>query len=246
MAAMAKCGPRAPTYPPRKPDGRPRHPAYRRASAGIYTPGILREWSIRSAETGRHRRVAERARRTPPGTWIVAPADAEVWDDKQFPSRDDLGAVTPTSCVLRSRASTPMGEQQGLKSPNHADTNPKRPTCATQREPTGLCRNRLRSEAHPADVDRRHVHAMREVQGMLENVLTAHDFDGPRLPARPTGRASAANCRCRAQNVNDTYLDHAILWAALCFGDSWLRLGGLKSSPTARSSAHRHMLDVSR
>lgn len=209
---------------------------------GMYTARILRDVDVFEVpKQVAIDRVAERARRTPPGTWIVGTGwTQEVWEDKQFPDRDDLDAVTPDHPVyLRSKSihaywvNSKALEIAGIT----RDTpNPEGGQIVRDHngEPTGLLLenpSQITKHIPPMSIDDT-VQAMREVQGiMLENGLTGwHDFDGPDCLRALQVLRERGQLQMRVlKNVNDTYIDHAIhLGLRWGFGDEWLRLGGLK------------------
>ena len=209
---------------------------------GMYTARVLRDVDVFEVpKQVAIDRVAERARRMPPGTWIIGTGwTQEVWPDKRFPSRADLDAVAPDHPVyLRSKSihaywvNSKALEIAGITR-DTPDPEGGHILHDHDGEPTGvLVENPTLITKHipPMSLNDT-VEAMREVQTlMLESGLTGwHDFDGPDcLRALQTLRGRGGLHMRVVKNVNDPYIEHMIAmglrWG---FGDAWIRLGGLK------------------
>ncbi len=186
-------------------------------------------------------RVAERARTTPPGTWILGAGwTQELWEGKHFPTRFDLDAVTPDHPVLLGSKSLHAYwvNSKALEIAGLTRDTPDPEGGQYQRDANGeltgvVFENVSAVRAHVPTLTADQIADLleRTQERMLARGLTGwHDYDGPScLSALQVLRERGRLAMRVVKNVNVPYIEHIIQsglrWG---FGDEWLRLGGLK------------------
>jgi hypothetical protein len=210
----------------------------------MWTARILREVDVFEIPEKQIavQRVAERARHTPAGGWVVGYGwYQDLWSDPRFPSRHDLDPVSPDHPVylrgksahafwVNSKALAVCGitrdtpDPVGGKIGRDADGEPDGmlyETAAT-----------LVTRHMPSDSLEDIAQMMREAQGLaLAAGLTGfHDFDGPDCLRALQVLKARGQLHLRAlKQINDPFLDAALeSGLRFGFGDDWLRIGALK------------------
>jgi len=187
-------------------------------------------------------RVAERAAQLPPDTWIIGQGwTQEAWEDKRFPTAQELDAATTQHPVyLRSKSvhsfwvNSRALEIVGI----NADT-PDPEGGRIGRYPDGrpdgmLYENaaRLVTPFIPSPSTEEIADMMAEAQklALAAGLTGLHDFDGPDCLRALQVLKEREQLHMRVvKNINHEWIDHAqtlgIRWG---FGDDWLRIGHLK------------------
>jgi hypothetical protein len=187
-------------------------------------------------------RVAERARRTPPGTWITGHGwFQDIWPDRAFPTAADLDAAAPNHPVylraksghaawVNSAALRLCGITAGTPDPEGGHI--MRDAVG---QPTGvLLENAMQLVAGqiPAPTVEQLADQMQaaQVAALAAGLTGFHDFDEPScLAALQILRERGSLHQRAVKNINrqwlDAALDSGLRWG---FGDDWLRIGGLK------------------
>lgn len=189
-------------------------------------------------------RVAERARNTPPGEWIIGFGWAQGdWEDtpNEFPTAADLDAVAPNNPVnLKSRSGhAGWANSLAMKLAGITDDMADPPMGKLGRDaqgrPTGVFFEEameLITAIVPQPTAEESADAMDAAQkaAWREGLTGVHDFDGPTSFAALQLQRSRGSLGMRVlKNINDPFIGHAhALGLRSGFGDDWLRIGGLK------------------
>lgn len=189
------------------------------------------------------RRVAEHVQHTPPGEWIVGRGWSQAyWADQTFPTAADLDTVAPHNPVYLSAKSGHAAwvNSAALRAAGLTVNTPDPSGGSVQRDSTGRLTGLL-LEAPAMELVARHIPSLAPEQTaslMLDAQRRAwasgltgiHDFDDPScLIALQLLRERGELGLRVVKNINDPYIEHAhVLGLRWGFGDTWLRLGGLK------------------
>lgn len=186
--------------------------------------------------------VAERAARTPAGTWIRGFGWAQdLWPDRAFPTATDLDTVAPGHPVyLQSRsihsgwANSAALRLAGVDS-STSDPEGGQIQRDANGQPTGILHEtamRLIDSKIPKLSLDQIAAQMREAQALALSVgLTGfHDFDDPDCLRALQLLRERGQLELRVvKNINKGYINAALesglRWG---FGDDWIRLGGVK------------------
>ncbi|MBN1202721.1 MAG: amidohydrolase [Anaerolineae bacterium] len=189
------------------------------------------------------RRVAERARRTEPGEWLVGHGwTQDFWPDRAFPTAADLDTVAPHHPVYLSAKSWHAAwvNSAALKQAGITAATPDPPGGCIQRDPSGQPTGILFESPAINMVYRRvpvptadqTADLMIEAQrrAWAAGLTGLHDFDNPSCLAALQILRERGELGLRVvKNINDPWVEHAhalgLRWG---FGDEWLRIGGLK------------------
>ncbi len=192
------------------------------------------------------RRVAERARATPPGErseWIRGHGwNQNVWGSGAFPTRADLDRAAPDQPVYLTAKSVHAGwaNTLALKLAGVSASTPNPPNGEIVRdasgEPTGIFLEEamaLIGKALPQASAHEVADAMREAIPLAHRAgLTGvHDFDGARAFQAWQILKERGELNLRVSKTIPVYLlEHAIaLGLRSGFGDDWLRINGVKT-----------------
>ncbi|MCU0498426.1 MAG: amidohydrolase [Anaerolineae bacterium] len=187
-------------------------------------------------------RVADRAASLPPGEWIIGQGwIQELWEDRRFPTKADLDAVTPHHPVyLRAKSAHAFWVNSLALQMAGIDRHTPDPDGGyiqrdDQGEPTGILfenASRLITAQIPSMSVEETASAMLEAQklALAAGLTGLHDFDGPDAMAALQLLRDRGQLALRVvKNVNKEWIHHAyelgIRWG---FGDDWLRIGGVK------------------
>jgi predicted amidohydrolase YtcJ len=187
-------------------------------------------------------RVAERAAQTPPGQWIIGFGwFQDIWPDKVFPTAADLDAAVPQHPVFLMAKSVhaAWANSLALRQAGITASTPDPEGGQIMRdaagEPTGLLLE------NAMELVRRHIpeptteqiaDEMRAAQrlALAAGLTGIHDYDEPScLRALQVLRERGQLALRVVKNINKDWLaaalDSGLRWG---FGDTWIRLGGLK------------------
>ncbi len=187
-------------------------------------------------------RVAERARNTPPGTWILGRGwTQDIWPDRAFPTAAGLDAITPDNPVYLSAKSGHAAwvNSAALRlahiSANTPDPDGGQIVRDASGQPTGVlfetAMELVGATIPDISTEQLAAHMTRAQDLALAAGLTSlHDYDGPScLRALQVLRERGQLGLRVVKNINREWIPHAhalgIRWG---FGDDWLRIGGLK------------------
>ncbi|MCU0464009.1 MAG: amidohydrolase [Anaerolineae bacterium] len=226
----------------------------------MWTARILREVDVFEVPDKQVavNRVAERARRLPPGGWVIGYGwYQDLWPDRRFPSRHDLDPVSPDHPVyLRSKSAHAFWvNSKALEISGITRDTPDPDGGKIGRDANGEPDGMLYENA--AQLVMRHMPPdslediaamMHEAQGLaLASGLTGfHDFDGPDSLRALQLLRSRDQLHLRAlKQINDPYIGAAIeSGLRFGFGDDWLRIGALKMfADGALGPRTAHMLE---
>ncbi|MGQ9850932.1 MAG: amidohydrolase [Aggregatilineaceae bacterium] len=189
------------------------------------------------------RRVAERARQTPPGEWIVGRGWSQAsWPGGAFPTAADLDNVAPdhpvylvarsghaawiNSLALRRAgigAHTPDPQGGAIQRDAHGQ-----PTGILLEDPAMKLVARLIPDPTPDQLADWMIEAQQ--RAWAAGLTALHDYDNPScLVALQVLRERGELGLRVLKQINDPWIEHAhALGLRFGFGDEWLRLGGLK------------------
>jgi predicted amidohydrolase YtcJ len=227
-------------------DGRPVIPGL--TDAHIHWEGVarsLREVNVFEVPTKAEalRRVADRVAETPPGEWITGRGWTQAfWPGGAFPSAADLDAVAPHNPVYLAAKSGHAAwvNSEALRRAGITARTPDPPGGSLRRERSGQPTGILLEDAAmnlvyaliPEPTPQQVADWMAEAQSLAwaAGLTGIHDFDNPScLVALQVLRERGELGLRVVKNINDPYIAHAhelgIRWG---FGDTWLRIGGLK------------------
>jgi predicted amidohydrolase YtcJ len=188
-------------------------------------------------------RVAERARQTPPGEWIVGRGWSQaLWPDGAFPTAADLDSVAPEHPVYLAARSGHAAwvNSLALRRAGISAQTPDPPGGALQRDarggPTGILLEdpamKLVARLIPDPTPDQLANWMAEAQrrAWAAGLTALHDFDNPScLVALQVLRERGELGLRVLKQINDPWIEHAhALGLRFGFGDAWLRLGALK------------------
>jgi predicted amidohydrolase YtcJ len=189
------------------------------------------------------RRVAEKAKTTPPGQWLLGRGwKQNLWPERRFPTRHDLDEVAPNhpvflsdksghAAIVNSLALSRAGLDERTVNPAGGEL-----TRDAAGKLTGLLLEgpaidlvgSVVEEAGEAEL----VEAILEAQDVVHRmgVTAIHDLDGRRSFTAFQRLRAAGQLRLRAvSHVAMEQLEHALgLGLRAGLGDEWLRVGGLK------------------
>ncbi len=189
------------------------------------------------------RRVAERARQTPPGEWIIGLGWAQdLWNDRAFPTAADLDAVTPQHPVYLAAKSGHAAwvNSRALAAAHITAATPDPEGAQIVRDAHGRPTGVLLEDAAmlavwqhvPAPAPERLADWMRaaQEQAWRAGLTSLHDFDEPScLAALQILRERGALGLRVVKHTNAPWAEHLhALGLRFGFGDMWLRLGGVK------------------
>jgi predicted amidohydrolase YtcJ len=188
-------------------------------------------------------RVAERAKATAPGSWLVGRGwDQSLWPDNRFPSAADLDAITADHPVFLRRKCGHAGWANScalaLAGITAATSNPPGGEIVRDPQsgaPTGILLERAmdlvgRLQQIPSDEEA--VAAVRTAMATVHRmgIVGVHNMEGaPALRAFQTLHRTGELQLRVLQQIPEADLDAAIqLGIQSGFGDEWLRIGALK------------------
>ncbi|HEX3053875.1 MAG TPA: amidohydrolase [Aggregatilineaceae bacterium] len=189
------------------------------------------------------RRVAEKARLTPPGEWIVGQGWSQTyWPLKEFPTAADLDSVAPNNPVYLGAKSGHMGwvNTLALQAAHITPSNPDPVGGSIQRDAAGRATGilleapamMLVTDRIPKLTTEQTVESMRQAQQLAWacGLTGIHDFDDPSCMVALQVLRERGQLGIRVvKNINDPFVEHAhelgIRWG---FGDLWIRIGGVK------------------
>ncbi len=189
------------------------------------------------------RRVAERARRTPRGEWIVGRGWAQdVWDERAFPTAADLDAVTPHHPVyLAAKSGHAAWVNSRALQIAHITADTPDPLGGqivrdARGQPTGVLLEDaamlLVWQHVPTPTPERLADWMRaaQEQAWRAGLTGLHDFDDPSCLAALQILRERGELGLRVvKHTNAPWAEHVhALGLRFGFGDLWLRLGGVK------------------
>lgn len=187
-------------------------------------------------------RVAERVAMSSDNDWITGHGwSQEFWADKQFPTAQDLDAVSPNNPVyLRAKSGHAVWVNSAtLRAVNITANTPDPEGGHIGRDehgnPNGILFEtaiQLVFQHMPHPSVEQMVEQMKAAQklALAAGLTGIHDFDGPRCFSALQMLHQAGDLHLRVvKNINDPQIHHAhelgLRWG---FGDDWLRIGGLK------------------
>ncbi len=189
------------------------------------------------------RRVAGRARQTPPGEWIVGRGWSQaLWPGGAFPTAADLDTVAPDHPVYLAARSGHAAwvNSLALRWAHISASTPDPHGGAIQRdargEPTGILLEdpamKLVARLIPDPTPDQLADWMAEAQrrAWAAGLTALHDYDNPScLVALQVLRERGELGLRVLKQINDPWIEHAhALGLRFGFGDVWLRLGALK------------------
>lgn len=189
------------------------------------------------------RRVAERARQTPPGEWIVGRGWSQAsWPGGTFPTAADLDSVAPDHPVYLAARSGHAAwiNSLALRRAGIGAHTPDPQGGAIQRDaqgqPTGILFEdpamklvaRLIPDPTPEQLADWMIESQR--RAWAAGLTALHDYDNPSCLAALQVLRERGELGLRVlKQINDPWIEHAhALGLRFGFGDEWLRLGGLK------------------
>ncbi len=188
-------------------------------------------------------RVAERARQTPPGDWILGYGWAQdAWADRRFPTAADLDAAAPDHPVFlvsRSGHAAWVNALALRRCGIDADTaDPEGGEIARDSagQPTGILLESTAINLVGRQIPETTVETLAEQMKVTQRLALSlgmtgfHDFDDQECFAALQIMRERGDLSLRVlKNFNKRYLD-AVLTVGLRrgFGDDWIRLGSLK------------------
>lgn len=187
-------------------------------------------------------RIAERAARTPPGTWIRGWGwTQDIWPDRAFPTAADLDAVAPHHPVYLAAKSVhaAWANSAALRAagigPDTPDPYGGELVRDASGQPTGILLEaamRMVRRLIPAPTLEQLATWMVDAQqqALARGLTCIHDFDDPNALAALQIVRERGQLGLRVlKNINKSYFDAALesglRWG---FGDDWIRIGGLK------------------
>ncbi|MFK7802186.1 MAG: amidohydrolase [Anaerolineae bacterium] len=188
------------------------------------------------------RRIAQRAAETPKGEWLQGRGwKNELWEDKSFPTVQELDALAPDHpCFLRDKSGhAGWANSLALKAAG-IDKDTLNPVGGEiQRDADGNATGilfetgmQLVYAAIPEPSPEYIVEAMRDAQQKCWEVgLTGiHDFDGPDCYKGLQALHSSGELGLRFyKNIPAAMIDHAVaVGMQTDSGDEWIRMGGIK------------------
>lgn len=189
------------------------------------------------------RRVAERARQSEPGAWLLGRGwSQEYWPDHAFPTAADLDSVAPHNPVYLTAKSGHAAwvNSAALRLAEITANTPDPPGGSFHRDargqPTGLLLEETAMDRVyrlvPAPTPEQAADLMVAAQqsAWAAGLTGLHDYDPPTcLVALQILRERGQLGLRVVKNINDPWIHHAhelgLRWG---FGDEWLRIGGLK------------------
>ena len=188
------------------------------------------------------KRVEARVAQTPAGEWITGQGWAQdLWDDRAFPSKADLDAVSPLNPVYLSAKSGHAGwaNSAALAAAGITDSTPDPEGGQIARDASGAATGVLLETAMvlvenclPRPNSEQLADMMAEAQTLAHRsgLTMIHDFDEPScLVALQILRERGQLGLRVVKQVNQAWLDAALdSGIRRNFGDDWLRIGALK------------------
>jgi len=189
------------------------------------------------------RRVAARARQTPPGEWIEGRGWTQaLWPDAAFPTAADLDAVAPDHPVYLTAKSGHAAwvNSLALKRAGIAASTPDPASGAFLRDASGQPSGILLEDPAmtlvarhiPTPTPEQVASWMSEAQrqAWAAGLTGLHDYDNPGCLIALQMLRERGDLGLRVvKQINDPWIEHAHeLGLRSGFGDEWLRIGGLK------------------
>jgi len=189
------------------------------------------------------RRVAARARQTPPGEWVEGRGWTQaLWPDAAFPTAADLDAVAPDHPVYLTAKSGHAAwvNSLALKRAGIAASTPDPASGAFLRDASGQPSGILLEDPAmtlvarhiPTPTPEQVASWMSEAQrqAWAAGLTGLHDYDNPGCLIALQMLRERGDLGLRVvKQINDPWIEHAHeLGLRSGFGDEWLRIGGLK------------------
>lgn len=189
------------------------------------------------------RRVAERARQTPPGEWLYGWGWSQVyWPDWTFPTAADLDAAAPHNPVYLAAKSGHAAwvNSEALRLAGITAATPNPPGASFERDAAGQPTGILLEDAAMHRVfdlipeltpeQAADLMILAQQRAWAAGLTGLHDFDPPTCLAALQILRERGSLGLRVvKNINAPWIQHAhelgLRWG---FGDHWLRIGGLK------------------
>ena len=171
------------------------------------------------------RRVAARARQTPPGEWIAGAADAGRLAGRRLPTAADLTPSPDHPVYLGAKSGRRLGQQPGAQTGGIGVSTPDPARVLKTRVMTLVARH---IPGRPEQVAEWMAEAQR--QAWAAGLTGLHDYDNPSCLVALQILRERGDLGLRVvKQINDPWIEHACeLGIRSGFGDEWLRIGAVK------------------